>query len=376
MRLAWVVDGDLDQISGGYLYDRIMVDFLRRHGVRVQVISLPTARYLRRLVDGAPQMVDRLAGANLDIVIQDELSHPALLRANRRLSRLAPQVRRIALVHHLRSSEPRSWPLNTFYRSIERAYLRTIDGFVFNSHATRGAVHALAGEPRPWVVAVPGADRLGRVLAVEAIEARALQAGPLRILFVGNLIPRKGLMTLLDAMALLPDGVASLTVVGDPTFDPAYANRIRRRIRRLGLHVDLRGALDRREVSRAMEDHHLLAVPSSYEGYGMAYLEGMGHGLPAVAGAAGGSAEFVHDGENGYRVDPKDPAGLAARLLGLAQDRQRLITMSRAALRTYHAHPKWDATGDTILQFLEQVAGHVLPGRTDTPGRSGVSSLR
>lgn len=365
MRVAWVVDGDLDQLSGGYLYDRIIVDFLRTRGVHVDAISLPRAAYFRRLTARPPAELDRLLDTPYDFVIQDELSHPALIRSNRRLARAAPKLRRVALVHHLRSSEPRSWLLNAFYRLVERTFLRSVDGFIFNSQATRSAVQSLTGDHRPWVVAVPGADRLGGAFSPEAVEARATLPGPLRILFVANLIPRKGLLTLIDAMALLPAGAASLTIVGDPQADPQHAARLRKRIQRLGLRVELRGALDREEVSRAMEAHHVLAIPSSYEGYGMAYLEGMGRGLPAIAGTAGGAAEFVRDGENGFRVDPGDPAGLAARLVTLARDRRLLVTLSRAALRTYVAHPTWEATGTTILRFLGRLTG--------TPPTIGVS---
>jgi glycosyltransferase involved in cell wall biosynthesis len=187
------------------------------------------------------------------------------------------------------------------------------------------------------------------------ITARAREPGPLRVLFVGNVIPRKGLPVLIEAAALLPSGSIRLTVAGDTHIDEGHARRVQRLVRRYRLDgaVDFLGALDRRRLAQAMSAHHVTAMPSSYEGYWMAYLEGMGHGLPALAGAAGGAAEFVRDGENGFLVDPGDPVALAARLLSLHQDRDRLASLALAARQAYLAHPTWDDTGEKIRRFLE-----------------------
>jgi glycosyltransferase involved in cell wall biosynthesis len=354
-RLAWVVDGGLDQLSGGYLYDRIVVDHLRTRGVDVHVLSLPTGPYGLRLVQGIPHAVEqRLLNSGFDLVVQDELSHPALLRATRRLANEAPVLRRVALVHHLRASEPRARPANRIYRQIEAAYLESVDAFVFNSRTTRAVVHALVGSSRPSVVALPGADRLGTVLDPETVERRAVEPGPLRILFVANVIPRKGLHTLVEAIALLPRGMTTLTVAGNDRLNPAYSRRVSATVRKFGLEdqISFTGALESPALTQAMSTHHVLAVPSAYEGYGMAYLEGMGHALPAIAGVDGGAREFVQDDENGYLVRPGDPAGVATRLLALANDRQQLLRLSLSALGTYRDHPKWSDTGDSVLRFL------------------------
>ncbi len=213
MHVGLVIYGDLETLTGGYLYDRWLVEHLRHAGDRVSIVSLPWRSYLRHLGDNMSAEVGRrLVDLGAEVVLEDELNHPSLLAANRALAR-AGGTSIISILHHLRSSEP--WPplSRLVYRTIERAYLHGVDGFVFNSQATRRAVERLTGSAKPSVLASPGGDRLGPGPSEDAVRARALQPGPLRILFVGSLTPRKGLHVLLEALAALPAGAWSLEVI-------------------------------------------------------------------------------------------------------------------------------------------------------------------
>jgi glycosyltransferase involved in cell wall biosynthesis len=346
MHLGLVIYGSIDTLSGGYLYDRRLVASLRARGDRVEILSLPWRNYAAALGDN---LRFRLP-PGLDLLVEDELNHPSLLAANRR-PHPCPVV---SLVHHLRSSERRPAWQNSFYRRIERGYLRSVDAFIFNSETTRAAVRALAGEQRPGLVAYPPTDRFAAGLDAGAVGARALEPGPLRLLFLGNLIPRKGLHTLLEALARLPEGCSSLDAVGSQAADPAYAASIRRRIETPGLagRVRLHGTLADDALAEQMRRAQLLVVPSSYEGFGIVYLEGMGFGLPAVATHSGAAAEIVTDGVDGCLVPAEDPAALAERLSALAGDRPRLRELSLAALRRYTLQPPWERTVDSLRTFL------------------------
>jgi glycosyltransferase involved in cell wall biosynthesis len=96
----------------------------------------------------------------------------------------------------------------------------------------------------------------------------------------------------------------------------------------------------------------VLAVPSSYEGFGIAYLEGMSFGLPAIGTTAGAASEIITDGVDGYLVRPEDPETLAARLSVLARDRALLERLSLNALERYRRQPKWEETAARIRAFL------------------------
>ncbi len=100
---------------------------------------------------------------------------------------------------------------------------------------------------------------------------------------------------LLEALTALPAGAWSLEVIGDTTRDPKYVARIRRQISHPGLQgsVSLQGATADDLLAEALRRCQVLAVPSTHEGFGIAYLEAMNFGLPVLASAAGGASEIV-----------------------------------------------------------------------------------
>jgi glycosyltransferase involved in cell wall biosynthesis len=98
-----------------------------------------------------------------------------------------------------------------------------------------------------------------------------------------------------------------------------------------------------------------MVVPSSYEGFGIVYLEGMGFGLPAIGTTAGAAGEVITHGKDGYLIEPNDDAKLAEILGGLAADRELLVRLSLNALNRYKSQPRWEETARSIREFLYQM---------------------
>lgn len=351
MRLGLVVYGELDATSGGFRYDRRLVAGLRERGHEVTVLALSWDSYGRNLLDNVdPGVRADLRALEVDVLLQDELCHPSLVWHNRRLG----ETPVVSVVHHLRSSEPRA--LEAVYRAVERQYLRTVDAFVYNTGATRATVEELVG-PTDGVVAPPAGDHFDPEPSRERIRERAREPGPLRVAFVGSVVPRKGLDVLVRGLAGHADAGWTLTVVGDPTVDEAYARRVRKLVDALevGDAVEFAGRLPDGELAARLRESQVLAVPSTYEGFGMVYLEGMGFGLPAIATAAGGASEVVTDGTTGFLVPPDDPGAVGEAVDALASDRDRLAEMGVVARERFEAHPSWSDVVDRVEQFLETV---------------------
>ncbi len=120
MRIGFLISGSLDALTGGYIYDRQLVDYLRQKGHQVELIHLPGRDYLDRLLQSPHLPLSKeLNHLSLDILLQDELDHPALILLNRRLKSQAGYPI-ISIVHHLRSCELRPEWQNQLYRWIEK----------------------------------------------------------------------------------------------------------------------------------------------------------------------------------------------------------------------------------------------------------------
>lgn len=357
MRIGLLIYGSLDTLSGGYLYDRKLVSYLESQGDTVEIISFPWRNDFFHL--GQNFQVDyfyQLINLNVDVLIQDELNFLSLVWLNQRI-RFRVTYPIFALVHHLRSSEQENSPLYGFFRWLEKNYLRSVDGFIYNSHTTRQAVERLSEVSKPGVVAYPSGARFQTKTTIEKITERSL-GNPLRILFVGNLIPRKGLHTLIRALTFLPSNDWILKIVGDESVDPVYVNEAWALVSRYRLmgQVQFLGKINDINLETLYQNTHVLAVPSIYEGFGIVYLEAMAFGVVPIATEAGGAAEIIDHGKNGYLVAVQDPQALANHIAVLMKDRNQLARMGQAALEKFEQFPSWEQTGETIRKFIvEQV---------------------
>jgi glycosyltransferase involved in cell wall biosynthesis len=336
MRVGFIISGDLNALSGNLLYARHLVDHLRSNGDNVEVLALPAAGYARQLLGNlSGHLIQRVQAAQLDVLLQDEMAHPALLRVNRRWRGRLPII---SLVRRLRSAE------QDIYRSIERRYLQSVDGFICQSETTPQAVCRLLDRtelPRSVVIA-PGGDRFLQQVPPEEITQRAHEPGPLRLVFVGDVVKRKGLLILLEALLKSPPGMFQLTIVGNTDLDALHLRVVYHLLLVTGLRgVTLTGVISDDELATVLNRSHVLVVPSSYSGGGAAYLEAMGFGLPAIGTTSGAAREIVTDGVTGYLVPPNDPATLAERLQILAANRSQLTRLSLAAREAFLARAGW-----------------------------------
>ncbi len=151
--------------------------------------------------------------------------------------------------------------------------------------------------------------------------------GPLRMVHVGALAPRKGQEYVIEAMALLREaGVqTTLTLVGAGSDEAMLRKKVTDA--RLSGVVTFAGAQS--DPRSFLTDADLFVFPSRQEGFAVALLEAMASGLAVVATSVGGNPEALVDGKGGRLVPPEDPPALAAAIAELARDRSKLAEMGR-----------------------------------------------
>lgn len=173
----------------------------------------------------------------------------------------------------------------------------------------------------PVTVLPYGAPSTERIFRTE----RSARDGKLKVLFVGSLSQRKGLSYLLEAVTRLGSKV-ELTLVGQRVAECRVldaALRVHRWI----------PSLSHTAVLEEMSSHDVMVFPSLFEGFGLVILEAMSQGVPVITTPNTGAPHFISDGEDGFIVPIRDVEAIVERLEMLILDRDRLATMSQAAIR-------------------------------------------
>ena len=368
MRVAFIVPGRFDRLTGGSVYDRRLSDYLGESGARVDVISLPDLPYFAGLISGlviSPLLALRIAGRGYDLIIEDGWAHPPLLLFNL-LCRAASGLKIAIIVHQLRWLERRCRAASAVARSVERATLKASHLVITVSHFMRAEIEELIDDEPNIMIARPGSDRKrdlspGESNPEESSTSRptapSLEAAPVRLLFVGNCARRKGLHHLMTALSILREPLVKLDVVGDYNFDPAYTKELEWEVARLGLRdrVIFHGQVSDERLSGFYAQADVFVMPSSYEGFGIVYAEAMRAGLPVIASDTGPASEIVSAGANALLVPPGDARALAEAISTLASDAELRAQYGRRSLELSHRLPTWDDTCGLILKSMSDL---------------------
>ena len=180
---------------------------------------------------------------------------------------------------------------------------------------------------------------------------------PLRILFVGQAVERKGLPVLLRAFEALRDHVpATLTLVGASAEEVAHMTLDDRCIRALGK------VSEPRKLAELAQADVLCAPSLGGESFGMVITEGLAAGTPVLASDIPGYRDVLRDGVDGQLVPPGDPLALAEALRRLALEPVRRARMSAAA-RERAERFAWPHVAGEVLDCYEQA---LAVGEPDT----------
>ena len=170
-------------------------------------------------------------------------------------------------------------------------------------------------------------------------RAEEVEASVQTILYVGWMIPEKGVLDLLDAFAIVArtNPKTKLRMVG-PLFDGAEHWRDRARARGVDGRVDFVGPIhDRQSLIGEFQSASVFVLPSHFEGFPVALLEAMSLGLACVGTAVGGIPDILDGGSAGIVVPACDPEALSLALAKLL-DHEKLRQHLACAARTRIAH--------------------------------------
>lgn len=348
--LVVIVPGDLDTRTGGYGYDRRIIDGLRRRGWSIVVGQLAdtfpfpasdarkhAAQILASLPDDSLVMVDGLALGALPDEAEQE----------------ARRLRLVGLVHHPLAAETGlEPPVAAALDASERRALSAVRHVVVTSRGTAAALARYAVGPERITVVEPGTDRAAIARAYRSSAARDGQIG---LLCVASLTPRKDHETLFEALEKLADRHWRLRCAGADRDAPTL-QRLRARLAESGLahRVTLLGDLNETAVAEEYDRADIFVLATRYEGYGMAVAEALARGLPVVSTPTGAIADLVNH-RAGILVPSGDTRALAAALACLIDDEALRLRLAAGAREVRATLPTWDEAADRMSAVLSRI---------------------
>lgn len=229
------------------------------------------------------------------------------------------------------------------------AYVSTDRWYDGHLHISEYSRQYFGHDGKPWAHVILGGVDTTKFAPDDSVARTST------VLFVGRLLPHKGIGDLIDA---LPAGV-ELQIIGKP-YDLNYAQELHRKA--AGKAVTFRHDVEDAALVAAYRSAACIVLPSVYrtpdgsrtnvpELLGQTLLEGMACGAPAICTDVASMPEIVEDGVSGFVVPPNDPVTLGERINWLREHREAARAMGLAARRRVLEKFTWPAVVQRCLEI-------------------------
>jgi glycosyltransferase involved in cell wall biosynthesis len=336
--------GDLKTQTGGYSYDRRLIDELRGLGLEVEALSLPLRSLNpdQQTLNGVQQIFAALP--DQAVVIIDGLAFGVLddlaMKEHQRL-------RLIGLCHHPLALETglNDAQKKTLLASEKKALSFARATIVTSDHTKQVLIDQFGLPAEKVIAALPGTDLVPFALC---------DGNPIRLLTVASLTQRKGHDVLIDSLATLKPLCWQARFVGGIHFDPDWAKKLREQVNTLELseRIIFAGSVDDTQAEYQQAD--VFVLPSRFEGYGMVFAEALAAGLPVIAARAGAVPQVVPEAA-GLLVPPDDTQALTDALRQVLTNEPLRRSLQVGAKQAAAALTSWTDTAKLVARKIEEV---------------------
>ncbi len=343
-KAAFAIPGDINTVTGGYIYERRLLEGLRAQGRDVEHIQLgasfpdpskadmaAAATRLLALPPDRPLILDGLVYGSIDTSILRDMRAPI-----------------VAMIHHpLALENGLTQARRDVLFTTERDNLaQATHVLVPSPHTAAVLAEDYAVPPDRITIARPGTDR--------PLIASSPSAPPL-ILSVGIQCPRKGHDILLRALQPLLHLDWQAVVVGG-VHDEDHAHFLADLHASLGLQnrVHFVGRIPAQDLARLYSSATLFALATRFEGYGIVFDEALSYGLPIVTCQTGAVPDTVPQ-DAGLLAPPDDPDAFSHALGLMLSDHALRLGKAEASRRAGLALPAWSDTAKQAGLVLDNL---------------------
>jgi len=346
MKIHFIIPGELDQLTGGYIYDRKIISGLAGDGHRVIVHnpgndfpfpgrgSLDRCRKIfKSLEPGEPVIIDSLALGPSEAIISS-LVDPSPL---------------IALVHLPLFMNPSFSERETHYfRLLETRAWSKMAVIIAVSLHTKQIIQECGVDSSKVQVISPRAESLTR--------KENYPLAPRNLLCVANYTGNKGHLMLVEALFNLKNSDWIVRCYGDKKREGGYFAKLQQTVNSKGLQnrILFKGSLPHEALPEVYLSSDLFILPSEYESFPMVLAEALMHGIPVIAAEAGGIPEVVPDGA-GLLFKPRSINSLQAAINEAIENTGLYKKLCHKAAGYYKSAYSWNDNVNRFEQILKSV---------------------
>ena len=237
---------------------------------------------------------------------------------------------------------------------------RRLDAVVVTSKFSKNQVCTRFGLAQDSVfVTYGGVTRFDANLSKEDAKRSLGVEGKTVLAFLGSLTERKnpeGLLEIFHRVAKKSPG-AVLMICGSEPKPEGLTQRLKQKSESLGLsdRVVFTGWIDNAKKAQIYRAADLFVFPSHLEGFGLAVVEAMIQGVPAVVSDRGSLPEIVQDAQTGFVRDPDDPEGFADAVLDLVTDSKTREQMGRRAATQVAQRFGWNRCAEETIKIHDHL---------------------
>jgi len=321
MTIHFLNPGSIDQISGGYLYNKYLISELRKKDIDLQLFEVNSLEYYLEL-----------AADKADFIIIDSL---LVFKSIKYLVYLIQKSRTIALVHLAPS----------FLHSTSEIIAK--EKFVFetiSSIVTSSFVKAELIKKYPNIKSIMAIPPAIEVNAVKSKYSKRIR----NLITVSNVLPGKGLMELVLIMAKLSSLDWNLEIYGNTSLNAAYVKTLNDYIRKLEMQDRIRimGSRSQNELHQLMSTKDLLIHNSEFETFGMAVHEAANIGLPFISTKVGSYLELQNHPLANFAKGPKE---FRFKLNSLLNSESKFKELEI----NHHSKRSWSNVAEDFLKYFK-----------------------
>lgn len=242
------------------------------------------------------------------------------------------------------------WRSHLFYLLADKSICRSAPRVIMSSeYQSKQAVNNYH-VPAHKVSRVYSGIRRCEIVDERDFQTNSLRC-PVRLLFVGGLIPQKGIITLLEMAEILSQrGIAfTLDIVGPGKDRPYVIDKLK--TTKTKDKIIFHGAVAHDKVMKYYRNSDIFCFPSKEESFGNVLAEAMAAGLPVISSKAGAIPEVVEDGKTGILVEPGRADTFGDAVEFLINHPEKMRQMGIEGIRRVKENFTWEKTAERLEQI-------------------------